>query len=57
MTGRETAGREGKGQDGRARTREVKLGVFFTHYLDRVVIRRRCGAAWPAVAPGLPAFA
>jgi hypothetical protein len=30
MTGRETAGQQGKGEDGRARTREVKLGVFFT---------------------------
>ena len=30
MTARETAGRQGKGEDGRARTREVKLGVFFT---------------------------
>ena len=30
MTSRETAGRHGNGQDGRARTREVKLGVFFT---------------------------
>jgi len=30
MTSRETAGREGKGADGRARTREVKLAVFFT---------------------------
>ena len=30
MTGRETAGRHGKAEDGRARTREVKLGVFFT---------------------------
>ena len=29
MTSRETAGREGKGADGRARTREVKLAVFF----------------------------
>jgi hypothetical protein len=29
MTARETAGREGKGEDGRARTREVKLAVFF----------------------------
>ena len=29
MTARETAGRKGKGEDGRARTREVKLGVFF----------------------------
>ena len=57
VTAKETAGRDGKGEDGRARTREVKLAVFFTHYLDRVVIRRRCGAAWPAVAPGLAAFA
>jgi len=27
---KETAGRDGKGADGRARTREVKLAVFFT---------------------------
>jgi hypothetical protein len=30
MTAKETEGREGKGEDGRARTRELKLGVFFT---------------------------
>jgi hypothetical protein len=30
VTARETAGRHGKGEDGRARTREVKLAVFFT---------------------------
>jgi len=30
VTSKETAGREGKGPDGRARTREVKLAVFFT---------------------------
>ena len=30
VTARETAGRAGKGEDGRARTREVKLAVFFT---------------------------
>jgi hypothetical protein len=30
VTAREAAGREGKGEDGRARTREVKLAVFFT---------------------------
>ena len=30
MTARETAGRAGKGEDGRARTREAKLAVFFT---------------------------
>ena len=30
MTSKETAGRQGKGEDGRARTREAKLAVFFT---------------------------
>jgi hypothetical protein len=30
VTAKETAGRDGKGEDGRARTREVKLGVFFS---------------------------
>ncbi len=36
MTSKETTGREGKGEDGRARTREVKLAVFFTqHRLDK----------------------
>ena len=30
VTSRETTGRKGKGDDGRARTREVKLAVFFT---------------------------
>ena len=36
MTARETAGRDGKGEDGRARTREVKLAVFFNqHTLDK----------------------
>ena len=30
VTAKEAAGREGKGEDGRARTREVKLAVFFT---------------------------
>jgi len=30
VTPKETAGRQGKGEDGRARTREVKLAVFFT---------------------------
>ena len=30
VTSKETAGREGKGDDGKARTREVKLAVFFT---------------------------
>ena len=30
VTSKETAGRDGKGEDGRARTREVKMAVFFT---------------------------
>ena len=30
VTLKETAGRDGKGEDGRARTREAKLAVFFT---------------------------
>jgi len=30
VTAREAAGRDGKGEDGRARTREVKMAVFFT---------------------------
>jgi hypothetical protein len=30
VTAKETAGRDGKGEDGRARAREVKLAVFFT---------------------------
>jgi len=30
VTSKETAGRDGKGDDGRARTREVKMAVFFT---------------------------
>ena len=30
VTAKETTGRDGKSEDGRARTREVKLGVFFT---------------------------
>jgi hypothetical protein len=36
VTSKETAGRDGKGEDGRARTREVKLAVFFSqHTLDK----------------------
>jgi hypothetical protein len=30
VTSKQAAGREGKGEDGRARTREVKMAVFFT---------------------------
>jgi hypothetical protein len=39
VTTRETAGRQGKGEDGRARTREVKLAVFFTQ--DRLDAKGR----------------
>jgi hypothetical protein len=45
MTAKETAGREGKGTDGRARTREVKLAVFFTQDkldADSYPVRGRC---------------
>ena len=51
MTGKETAGREGKGEDGRARTREVKLAVFFTQdSIDEPATR--CGTpARPATSP------
>jgi hypothetical protein len=45
MTAKETAGRAGKGEDGRARTREVKLAVFFTqNQLD--------GDGYPVRDPG-----
>ena len=55
MTSRETAGRDGKGEDGRARTREVKLGVFFTQ--DKVndegyPVRDKDSASWSVLAPG-----
>ena len=49
MTSRQTAGREGKGEDGRARTR-VKLAVFFTQdELDTDGYRRL-----PFLAPAAP---
>jgi hypothetical protein len=51
MTARETAGRQGKGEDGRARTREVKLAVFFTQdELDenRRPVRDRASASYIA---------
>ena len=50
MISRETAGREGKGEDGRARTREVKLAVFFTQ--DKLDTD---GYRWlPFLAPAAP---
>ena len=54
MTAKEAAGRDGKAEDGRARTREVKLAVFFTHYLDRVIIRAAAGRPGRRWCPGSP---
>ena len=60
MTGRETAGRQGKGEDGRARTREVKLGVFFTQDkldADGYPVRDRDSASVIATFEPAAAFA
>jgi hypothetical protein len=60
MTGRETAGRQGKGEDGRARTREVKLGVFFTQDKldeDGYPVRDRATASIIATFEPAAAFA
>jgi hypothetical protein len=60
MTSRETAGRDGKGEDGRARTREVKLAVFFTQRKldkDRYPVRDRDSASVIATFDPAAAFA
>jgi hypothetical protein len=58
MTSRETAGRQGKGEDGRARTREVKLGVFFTQdKLDKDGYPVRDRASTSVIATFEPASA
>jgi hypothetical protein len=60
MTSRETAGRDGKGEDGRARTREVKLAVFFTQHKldkDRYPVRDRDSASVIATFDPAAAFA
>jgi hypothetical protein len=59
MTSRETAGREGKGEDGRARTREVKMAVFFTQ--DRLddegyPVRDRASSSYIATFEPAAAF-
>jgi hypothetical protein len=59
VTARETAGREGKGEDGRARTREVKLAVFFTQ--DKVneegyPVRDRASSSYIATFEPAAAF-
>ena len=60
MTSRETAGRKGKGEDGRARTREVKLGVFFTQDeldADGYPVRDRASTSVIATFEPAPVFA
>ncbi len=60
MTSKETAGREGKGEDGRARTREVKLAVFFTQDRldsDGYPVRDRASASVIATFEPAAAFA
>jgi hypothetical protein len=60
VTAKETAGREGKGEDGRARTREVKMAVLFTQ--DRLdadghPVRDRATSSYVATFEPAAAFA
>jgi hypothetical protein len=60
VTAKETAGREGKGEDGRARTREVKMAVFFTqHRLDAkgCPVRDRASSSYIATFEPAATFA
>jgi hypothetical protein len=60
MTARETAGRDGKGEDGRARTREVKLAVFFNQHTldtDGYPVRDRASSSYIASFQTASAFA
>jgi hypothetical protein len=60
VTSRETAGRHGKGEDGRARTREVKMAVFFTQdTLDEAgwPVRDRASSSYIATFEPAAAFA
>jgi len=59
VTAKETAGREGKDEDGRARTREVKMAVFFTQ--DKVddegyPVRDRASSSYIATFEPAAAF-
>ena len=59
MTARETAGRDGKGEDGRARTREVKMAVFFTQDkldADGYPVRDRASSSYIATFEPAAAF-
>jgi hypothetical protein len=60
VTPKETAGRQGNGEDGRARTREVKMAVFFTQ--DKVddkgcPVRDRDSSSYIATFEPAAAFA
>ena len=60
MTARETAGRDGKGEDGRARTREVKLAVFFNQHTldtDGYPVRDRASSSYIATFEPASVFA
>jgi hypothetical protein len=60
VTSKETAGRDGKGQDGRARTREVKMAVFFTQDKldqDGWPVRDRASSSYIAAFEPAAAFA
>ena len=59
MTSKETAGRDGKGEDGRARTREVKMAVFFTQDRlddDGYPVRDRASSSYIATFEPAAAF-
>jgi hypothetical protein len=59
VTSKETAGREGKGEDGRARTREVKMAVFFTQDTlneDGYPVRDRASSSYIATFEPAAAF-
>jgi hypothetical protein len=60
VTSRESAGRRGKGQDGRARTREVKMAVFFTQDKtgkDGYPVRDRASSSYIAAFDPAATFA
>ena len=60
MTAKETAGRDGKGEDGRARTREVKLAVFFNQHTvdkDGYPVRDRASSSYIATFEPASIFA
>ena len=59
VTSKETEGRDGKGADGRARTREVKMAVFFTQDKvndDGYPVRDRASSSYIATFEPAAAF-